>query len=111
MIAVALVGGAQIQGVITGEQLGSVHHKADLLALRQHLIQFHLQILVTQMDLHQIEIAHLGEHLDVVVTHRKPEGLAKAVGPRSRGGRFQVGGEEHVALGLGHWQPSPQQVL
>ena len=110
MIAVALIGGAKIQGVITGEQLRSVHHQADLLALRQHLIQIHFEILVAQMDFHQIKVAYLGEHLDVVVSHWKPEGLAEAVGPGSCGGSFQVGGEEHFALSLGHRQPSSQQV-
>ena len=57
MVPIGVFSTAEIQGVITGEEFGGMHHQAELLRRGQHLIELDLEILVTEMDFNEVEIA------------------------------------------------------
>ena len=80
MAPVVVISAAEIKGVIAGKEFRGVHHKADRLLCRQHLIEVDLEILVAEMDFNEVETAVGGTALNVVITNRQPKAMDEAVG-------------------------------
>ena len=70
MVAIGVIVGAEIQGVVSSEQFWRVNDQSHALAFGQNLVQIDLEIFVTEVNLDQIKVAYFGEHGDVVVPHR-----------------------------------------
>ena len=90
MAPVVVISAAEIEGVIAGKEFGGMHHQADRLLCRQHLIEVDLEILVAEMDFNKVEVAVGGKALDVVITNRQPKAMVEAVGARGGCRGFQV---------------------
>ena len=66
MAPVVLIRAAEVEGVIAGKKFGRMHPGRSF-AASVNLIQVHLEILVAEMDFHQVEIACGGKALNVVI--------------------------------------------
>ena len=80
MAPVVVISAAEIKGVIPGKEFGGMHHQADRLLSRQHLIEVYLEILVAEMDFNEVEIACGCKALNVVIPNRQPKAMEEAVG-------------------------------
>ena len=70
VVAIGIIVGAEIQGVISCKQFWRVNDQAHALVFGQDLVKIDLEVFVTEVNLDQIQVADLGEHGDVVVPHR-----------------------------------------
>ena len=76
--------------MITGEEFGGMHHQAELLRRGQHLIEFHFEILVAEMDFNEVEIAFGRKAFNVVITNRQPKAMEESVRARDGGRGLEV---------------------
>lgn len=83
--------------MVTGEQLRAVHCKADRLRFAgQRLGQGHLQVVIAEVKLNEIQLQTLGQALVVVITHWDAKGAAEAITRLTRRGLAEVGFKEQI---------------